>query len=399
MVNSDRVNELKAHKHIIFAFDHYNTLGALRSLAEVGINAIMILYGERTKIVDSSRYLTTFHKVKTVQEGYDLLLRKYGKEPIKPFLYSCDDFVESYLDEHCSELKEKFYFFCGGWGKNGIVTYYMNKETISQLAVECGAKVPKTEKLKRGQLPTTLRYPVITKALMSIKGGWKNDVFICKNEEELKKAYGKIQSEDLLIEEYIQKKNELCLDGFSINNGTDVCIPYQTTYIRVASGKYGNYMTLEPFSNQVVYEQVKQMLHKVGFSGIFSVEFLIDQNDELYFLEINFRNSTWSYAFTYGGVNLLYEWSKSMLSGKIDNNSMNYRKKPFTAMVETKDFEDFVLTGNISFFKWIKDLRSCDCLFYYHKSDKKPAFIAWECALKIKVARLLGKLKSMFRVL
>ena len=381
---------IQSHKHIIFAFDHYNTLGALRSLGEEGINAIVILYGEHTYLVGSSKYITVLHKVKTVEEGYELLLRKYGHEELKPFLYSCDDFVESYLDERSSELIDKFYFFCGGGGKNGIVTHYMNKEAISQLAIECGAKVPKTEKLKRGQLPTTLRYPVITKSLMSIKGGWKSDVFICKNVEELKDAYGKIKSEDLLVEEFIQKKNELCLDGFCVNDGTDVCIPFQTTYIRVAPGKYGNYMTLEPFNNKIVYDQVKQMLQKVGFTGIFSVEFLIDQNDELYFLEINFRNSTWSYAFTFGGVNLPLEWAKAILSGKIDVTLMKIRKEPFTAMVEINDFADFVMKGKITLIQWLKDLRSCNCLFYYSDSDKKPAYLAWINAVREKFERIFG---------
>ena len=108
---------IQSHKHIIFAFDHYNTLGALRSLGEEGINAIVILYGEHTYLVGSSKYITVLHKVKTVEEGYELLLRKYGHEELKPFLYSCDDFVESYLDERSSELIDKFYFFCGGWGR------------------------------------------------------------------------------------------------------------------------------------------------------------------------------------------------------------------------------------------------------------------------------------------
>lgn len=388
MVQENTLHELKSHKHIIFAFDHYNTLGALRSLGEAGLHAIVILYGKQTFLVKRSSYITVLHSVETVEEGYKLLLEKYGNEPTKPFLYSCDDFVESFLDGHSLELKDKFYFFCSGQSKNGVVSHYMDKEIISQLAVKCGAKVPRTEKLKRGQLPTTLKYPVITKSLISIKGGWKSDVFICNNEEELKEAYKKIKSEYLLIEEFIQKKNELCLDGFCVNNGEDVCIPYRTTYIRVAPGKYGNYMTLEPFNDQVIFQQVRKMLMEVGFSGVFSVEYLIDQNDELYFLEINFRNSTWSYAFTYGGVNLLLEWSRATLSGVIDISSSVLRKRPFTAMVEINDFADFVMKRKISFWSWIRDLYSCDCLFYYHKKDRLPAFVAWEKAFMQKIFRI-----------
>ena len=361
----DITEQLKQHKHIIFAYDHYNTLGVLRSLGEVGIKAIVILHGDKSYLVKHSSFLNTFHRVKTVEDGYKLMIENYGNEKLKPFVYSCDDFVESYLDMHYEELIDKFFFFDGG--QKGIVSKYMDKEEISKLALECGAKVPKTEKLKRGELPSTLRYPVITKSLMSIKGGWKDDVFICQNEEELKMAYTKIKSEDLLVEEFIDKKNELCLDGFCVNHGKDVCIPYQSTYIRVAPGKYGNYMTLEPFKNETVLRQVEAILEKSGFNGIFSVEYLIDKNDDLWFLEVNYRNSTWSYAFTVGGVNMPLQWAKGMLMSEIDRKSFEARKKPFTAMVEPIDF-GFVVKRKISFSKWYKDMKVTVSANRYHCS-------------------------------
>ena len=384
----DITEQLKQHKHIIFAYDHYNTLGVLRSLGEVGIKAIVILHGDKSYLVKHSSFLNTFQRVKTVEYGYKLMIENYGNEKLKPFVYSCDDFVESYLDMHYEELIDKFFFFDGG--QKGIVSKYMDKEEISKLALECGAKVPKTEKLKRGELPSTLRYPVITKSLMSIKGGWKDDVFICQNEEELKMAYTKIKSEDLLVEEFIDKKNELCLDGFCVNHGKDVCIPYQSTYIRVAPGKYGNYMTLEPFKNETVLRQVEAILEKSGFNGIFSVEYLIDKNDDLWFLEVNYRNSTWSYAFTVGGVNMPLQWAKGMLMSEIDRKSFEARKKPFTAMVEPIDF-GFVVKRKISFSKWYKDMKACDCLFFYHKNDIKPAISGWAYVLSLNIKKLFKR--------
>ena len=325
---------MREHKFIIFGFEHYNTLGVIRSLGEKGISPIVILHKMNIKdpsLVPNSRYASKVHVVDDVDEGYSVLINEYGNEELKPFLYSCDDYVEMCLDYHYDELKGRFYFFDGG--QSGIVSRFMDKDVISQLAVECGCKIPKTEIVKRGQLPTSLKYPVITKAKVSAIGGWKKDVRICYSEKELVEAYKTIESEDLLVEEFIEKKNELCLDGFCVNHGKDVCIPFQTTYLRVAPGMYGNYMELTPFNNKVVYEQVRRMLAKARFNGIFSVEYLIDKNDELYFLEVNFRNSTWSYAFTYGGVNMPYEWAKATLEGTICINESDVRKTPFTAMV------------------------------------------------------------------
>lgn len=367
--------ELKKHLFIVFGFEHYNTLGVIRSLGEKSISPIVILHTTTVKdpsLVPNCKYISRLHIVESVEEGYDLLFKKYGAEEYKPFLYSCDDYVEMCLDSHYDDLKDKFYFFDGG--QAGIISHYMDKDAISQLAVECGCKVPKTEIVKRGQLPKSLKYPVITKAKVSAIGGWKSDVRICYSEQELADAYLTIKSEDLLVEEFIEKKNELCLDGFCINHGNDVCIPFQTTYLRVAPGMYGNYMELVPFDNERVNRQVSEILMKSRFNGIFSVEYLIDKNDDLYFLEVNFRNSTWSYAFTYGGVNMPYEWAMAMLEGSISINKDSIRKKPFTAMVEVRDFKDFVLTKKISIRQWVRDLVRTDCLFYWNRKDRKPVY-------------------------
>lgn len=228
--------EIQKHKHIVLGFEHYNTLGVIRSLGEKGLFPVVILHKTGIKVepclVPNSRYISKIHIVEGVEEGYRILFDKYSKDDYKPFLYSCDDYVEMFLDSHFEELKNKFFFFDGGCA--GIITKYMDKDAISQLAVECGCKVPKTEIVRRGVLPKTLKYPVITKAKISAIGGWKNDVRICQSAEELEEAYKTIKSENLLIEEFIDKKNELCLDGFCINHGNDICIPFQTTYLRVA---------------------------------------------------------------------------------------------------------------------------------------------------------------------
>lgn len=207
---------------------------------------------------------------------------------------------------------------------------------------------------------------------MSTAGGWKKDVHICRNEAELKQAYTNIQAQTLLVEEYIEKKNELCLDGFSINEGEDICIPYFTTYIRFYKNSYGHYMTLAPFEYQSVLNKVKAILKKAKFEGIFSVEFLIDKNNDLHFLEVNFRNSTWSYAFTYGGCNMPYLWAKSTLAGRILFEEMQLRDKPFQAIVEPSDFVRNV--KKVGVITWLKQCFSADCHYYYNKKDPKPFY-------------------------
>ena len=100
---------------------------------------------------------------------------------------------------------------------------------------------------------------------------------------------------------------------------------------------------------------------------------------------MNFRNSTWSYAYTVGGVNLPYEWAKATLLKKIDYSTMSFIKKPFKAIAEINDYIQFVTTGKISIFEWLRNVITAKCRFYMVFSDIKPIYVG----LLRKLKRLL----------
>ena len=365
------MNTVKNHKHIVFCSDHYNPLGVVRSLGEEGISPIVILV-EKNKphLINKSKYLGVLHQVKSKEEGYNLLLSVYGDENERPFVYSCSDDIESFLDLHYDELKPRFYFFNAG--EQGTITRMMEKKEMIRMAVECGIDIPKTEVVKVGELPKTLHYPILTKAVISTMANWKSNVHICQNEQELLEAYKTIKGNKIILQEYIVKKNELCLDGVSVNGGEEVYLPIQSEYVRFTPDAYGNYIYFQPYKEMDLLPKIKAMFKKTGFSGVFSMEFLRDKNDHFYFLEINFRNSTWSYAHTHVGVNLPLIWAKSVLAGHLDVEDIKISKQTFTAMQEFTDFKDSVLGGAVSVRQWLKDFKSCDCPFYYNKKDNAP---------------------------
>lgn len=363
------MDNIRNHKFIVFCNDHYNPLGIVRSLGEEGINPIVILVADHPVMINHSRYVSRLHCVKKKEDGYKILVNEYGEETIKPFLYTSDDGITSLLDLHYDELIEKFYFFHGR--QQGIVTQYMDKENICNLAVKCGAQIAKTEMVKPGTMPSEVHFPLITKAIISTLGGWKSDSFICHHEEELREAYRHIRSERILLQEYIEKKNELCLDGFCYNNGEDVVIPYYSNYLRFTNKSYGPYMVLRPFVDEKVMGWIKAMLKAVGFTGIFSVEFLIDKEDKLYFLEVNFRNSTWSYAYTCGGYNMPLLWAQATLDSSLDFSKMKPLEE-FTAMVEPDDFvENVVKHRTVGVWQWVRELKKAKC-YYWNKKDSNP---------------------------
>ena len=365
--------DLLKHRFVVFCQDHYNPLGVVRSLGEEGINPDVILVADhKPRLINNSKYLGKLIMVSSIEEGYKSLIEHYSALPEKTFVITCSDDIESYLDLHYDELIKNFYFFDGG--SPGQITQIMEKNEMCKLAVECGLDIPKTEEVKTGELPKTLSYPVMTKSVISTISNWKKNVHICQDENELLEAYKDIPEERINVQEFIVKKNELCIDGLSINGGEELYMPIQSSYIRFTDKSYGNYILFEKFKEHNLYPKIQALFKKTRFSGIFSIEFLRDMNDHFYFLEINFRNSTWSYAHTVEGINLPVIWAKSVLAGHLDISDVKIKKNTFTAMVEDSDFRDSVLGHKVSIKQWIRDVRNCDCCFIYNKRDPKPFY-------------------------
>lgn len=389
--------EIIKHKHIVVSGDTGNALGVIRSIAEGGIEPILIYLVEESHLpcLINSKWLTVVYKVHSYEDAIDLLIAKYGNEKQMPFVYTCDDSAESIVDNRYDELKDKFYFFNAG--EAGRINKLMNKHEICVQAEKCGCRIPKQEIVDTGVLPKTLRYPVITKTLMSIMGAWKGDVYICNNEDDLKEAYAKIQSPKLLLQEYIHKKNELAIQGFSIDGGREVYIPYAISFFRASDEGYGHYMYCKPLTDEKLIAQLKAIIKKCHYTGCFEIEFLIDQNDQLWFLEVNFRYSFWNYAVTFGGVNFPLTWAQSVLDNHIEEPAIDRLKPYFTALNEPGDFGQSVVKKRISFWRWLKDVHQADMLYTWHPKDKIPAWSFWRHKIIRAVKRKLhiDKAKSL----
>ena len=363
---------IERHDCSVIALDHYNPLGVIRSLGEHGISPIYIAVKHRVELGTKSKYLSQCFKAATVEDGYNILIKNFGNERKDnlPFLITCDDRTTAFLDEKYDELKNRFIFFNAG--KKGRIKEYMNKSSILELAKRHGLKVLETRVVSHGEIPDDLSYPVITKSISPIIGGWKSDVHICQSAEELKAAYDEIEAPTVLIQKYIEKKNEYCLDGYCVNRGRRMFHAIVSEYNYLIPGYYSPYMTVSSLENEEIKKSIESMMTEIGFEGIYEIEFLIDKEDNYYFLEINFRNSTWSYAATKAGMPLPILWAESMLTGVI--NEENYKKIPegFTAMVEPIDYSKRVETGKTDLADWLIDFKEANCGFYCSKEDPKP---------------------------
>lgn len=376
-----------SHKHIILCSDGVNGLGLARSLGEAGLMPILVSDIKSEHLVDYSKYISKIHYINSDKEIIDLLINEYGVDEYKPFLYVGDDYHASLLDRNYDLLIDKFFFFNAG--SQGALTNLLNKNVQLELAQLCDIRIPKKDVVKKGILPRTIFYPVITKTLFSTMGKWKGDSYICKNEQELKDAYSVIEATDLVIEEFLDKKNELEINGFAINNGEDIYISYDKLYFRLGEKSFGHYMFYKQNQDDVLLDKIKKLMKKAKFNGMFDVEILVDANDNLYFMEVNWRSWMSNYAHTQFGVNIPYLWAKSTLNGCIDSSSIHQTTKYFTALNEIGDFLASVRTGKITFFQWLKELWQADSLYYFNRRDIKPMFVGWWHLFKRRVNKTI----------
>ena len=371
------LEELKKHKFIIIGIDHYNPLGIARSLGINGINSILIIKkGGKlaARIASASKYVKTVHTVRTFEELTGLLMREYGTEEYKPFVYPCDDVATGYLDSDYDKLKDHFYI--ENCGKAGRIQHFMKKENLNEAARDHGLQVARTWDLDNDVIPSDVVYPVITKPFESY-AGWKKDYYVCNNKGELEKALQKVKGK-VFIQQYIKKKTELCLDGYVINNGKDNCVTIASVYTYLLPDYYSMEMIVSNFDNEDLKQKIGEMFRDIGYEGIYSLEFLVDENDDKWFLEINFRNSTWSWASTCVGMNLPLLWAYGTLTGEIPEEA--YKKVPenYIAIAEIPDYQQRVKKHKmLTFGEWRKKISQANCLYYYDKRDKLPAISAW----------------------
>lgn len=356
---------------IILGEDHYTALGLIRSLGHVGIKPVFICTPYKAKTASSSKYVGDVHVGKDPQECCEILMQNYAGTYPKPIVYVCGDGFMHQMDEYIDIMLKNFITFNAN-GDVGRITYYMDKKNILDLAVKHGLDILPTHLVLKGTVPEDLEYPVITKSRASISGG-KCDVFICENESELLEAYSKIKSDEVLIQKYIDKKNELCLDGFTVDHGNYMDVSIASHYLYTIKGYYSPYHTIEVLNNPEIETKLNNMMKEIGFEGIFSAEFLIDKDDNLYFSEINFRASTWDYAAECVGINIPLLWAEFMI-GTEPYKLHHTVPANATAMLEPVDYAKRVLTGKLSVMEWVAQMKQATCTYYYAEDDMAPYY-------------------------
>lgn len=355
---------------IVIGGNHHNTLSIIRSLGEKGTKSLLIVLSDDPKpYVGFSKYIQEMRVVRVEDEIASAMFSLH-KSSDKAVVIACADSISSYLDSNRNKLLK--YFMLPGSVEEGRITRLMNKNTMIQVAEECGISVPKSWIV----YPATpdiesITYPCIVKPLVS-KNGSKADIAICEQREDLEKYLEHCNCEELQIQEYITKCIEFQLIGCSLNGGEEVIIPGVSIILRQPKNTntgFLHYVPIREFSYD--REPCVEFIRKTGYSGLFSLEFIRDKKNTDYFMEINFRNDGNSICVTASGMNLPYIWYLYNSGLPVDNELCYDSMKEVLVMPEFNDIGN-AIHRRISWSKWLKDVKDTDRFMEFSKHDQKP---------------------------
>lgn len=378
-------------KVIVIGQHCWNTLGQIRSFGEVGVKPDVVWISGDQFNPSSSKYVNHFIEFDNFKDGLTYILDNYNNTQFKYIISTDSDAIVSLLDLNYDKLENNYFFFnAGGQGR---LNYYMLKNNQYDLAEKCGLRAPKYELVMRGDKPETLNYPIITKTVNCFAKSWKDNYFICRNEYELFEAYKTINQDQILLQEFIEKKNEVALEGISFNRGNELFLPVQGEYLRLEEGQFGSWKKNEIFSlGDDLKAKIQHFFKEIEYTGVFEVEFLRDQNDDLYFLETNFRHTQYNHALSDMGINLCRIFSESMLNGYLCTEGLKPTriKSPHFVMNEKKDYDIYIKTNRIGIRKWYSDIKGTDSFYIYDDNDKLPFY----CYL---FSLIIGKIRFHFK--
>lgn len=366
----ENIEVLKKHKFIILGDGHFNTLGMVRSLGEVGIRPDVVLVDHNRMLVSSSKYIQRLYVADSYEDGLEYIISAYSKEKEKPFLLTGSDKIIAIIDRNYNRLIDRFYFFNAG--KEGRINWLLSKKEQNILAKSCGFNVPLFEEVRIGEKPSIVPYPLITKAIDSTVDNWKDQVFLCHNESDLVDAYSRLKGERILLQQYINKKNETGFDALTVNDGEETYLPLQLTYHETTETSFGNSIYFFKPNDNELCEKIKALMRKTHYSGVFSIDLLIGNDENIYFLEVNFRNSAWSYPSTSAGVNLLIIWAQSVLEKKLAVENVKIKKMPYSAIAELDELSHALREGFGKSIKVFRNIIRCNCLVIWNWKDQGP---------------------------
>ena len=362
------------NKVIVLGTSHYNTIGLVQSLGLEGVYTIAVVVG-KSGTLSYSIYAREIHEVANFEEAIDFIASELV-ETIPSIIIPCGDEAALQIEKNKDKLQSKFLFE----HTLGDITLSqaMNKEYQVKVAATCGIDVPISfEITSERDLPSELYFPCIIKPLLSCEGD-KHDICIANNKRELIERLKVLltHTSRVIVQQFIENNDkELNILGCAYSDGT--CqIPLNIEKIRTHPKGRGSVSVglVRPFDEceKSLLPKIEQMIKSIGYVGLFSFEFIVDNNNQaIYFIELNLRNDALNPFIVKNGVNLPYLHYQDLTGQNLKTYSpTNKCKKMICEPIHMAS----LYQRSISPFAWLGDIFSASGFMLYLKSDKKLFF-------------------------
>jgi len=358
---------------VIIGSLHHNTLGVVRSIGEAGVpqnNITVLLVGKNCSsknLISTSKYVDP-ERVSFVHDYDDIVpwLMENSDFDGQKVIICCSDGASGAVISENDLLKGKYKV------PDTLmdITELMVKSNQGKIAEATGLTVPlSADFVTNGSIDWNV-FPCIVKPYKSATAAGKSDIHVIYSKQELDNILKVLQSDKIQIQQYIDKDIEFQLIGCSLDAGETIIIPGFSNIIRQPKTTNTGYLLFSPI-NELDFdmEAVKRFIKTIGYSGLFSVEFIRAKDGKDYFLEINMRNDGNAYCVESAGVNLPYIWAYYQAKGKMPDVPTSF-KEPVYFIPDLNDLK--LAIREIGILKWVKQFREAESHSIYNKKDMGP---------------------------
>lgn len=321
------------NKAVILGSNYFIALSILRSLGLHGVYCVALDHSKKNSYAFLSKYVNEAHVTphyKDQASAFLAWLIEYAKkQDVKPVLFPCADNYVEFIDQHLDELKQ---YYLIPQTKQGLYTEVMNKDTLHDLALRHGVRVPETYRSNEVDLEVKVAqhvgYPCIVKPVdsPSFTKAFRVKSFMVHNENELEAALNKARSAELDV--IVQR----IIPGFDDHMYTYDAYMNQTSDVThwVTCNKFRQYPINFGASSFTIQKHVPDLhvigepfFKAIGYKGFAEIEFKKDaQTGTYYLIEINVRTTTLNSMLQKAGVNFPYVQYCEMIGKPLQNHAV-----------------------------------------------------------------------------
>lgn len=260
--------------------------------SEADTNALHVQYADEAYFIGNSPSTESYLSIKNIIAA----VRASGAQAVHPgygFLSENANFAVALKNEGCALIGPSVH----------AIKMMGDKIEAKKIAIEAGVStVPgymgiidtPSQAIK---IAEEIGYPVIVKAAA---GGGGRGMRVVQNAQEMQAAYESASREAashfsdgrVFVEKYIQKPRHIEIQLMADKHGNAICFGERECSIQRHHQKIIEEAPspfIDEVTRQKMYEQVRSLAHKVGYYSAGTVEFIVDQQKNFYFLEMNTR--------------------------------------------------------------------------------------------------------------